>query len=323
MITKNNFLGMDGFYWWTGVVESRMDPLNLGRVQVRIFGWHTDNLKLIPSKDLPWAYPILPTNGSDVIKSPKEGSYLMGFFFDGPSGQFPGYLGIMPGIPIANPDQSKGFSDQRTSAQLSTSPKPFGGTASLYPNQLNEPNTSRLYRNENIDKTIIQREKTAVISGISTASGGNWSQPAPAYNTVPPYNRVLETESGHVMEFDDTLNAERVHVAHRTGTYTEMRPDGSKVTRVVADNYEIVSGSDWVNIIGDCNITVNGNASLKVGGKVVASASEFDLTGTFNLTGNLNVTGKITATGDVIGNSISLDNHTHTDPQGGNTGKPQ
>ena len=38
MITKNNFLGMDGFYWWLGVVENRNDPLKIGRVQVRIFG---------------------------------------------------------------------------------------------------------------------------------------------------------------------------------------------------------------------------------------------------------------------------------------------
>lgn len=43
----------------------------------------------------------------------------------------------------------------------------------------------------------------------------------------------------------------------------------------------------------------------------------------WNVVGDLNVTGKITASGDVVGNGISLDTHTHSDPQGGNVGQPQ
>jgi hypothetical protein len=41
----NNFIGKDGFHWWLGVVEDRTDPLGLGRVRVRMFGHHTDNLE--------------------------------------------------------------------------------------------------------------------------------------------------------------------------------------------------------------------------------------------------------------------------------------
>ena len=126
MITKNGMLGMDGFYWWLGVVENRNDPLKIGRVQVRIFGWHTPDLKLIPSKDLPWAHPILPGNNADDFKTPKEGAYIFGFFFDGPSGQFPGYLGVMPGIPMSAALQTEtpqaGFQDVRTPAQLASAP---------------------------------------------------------------------------------------------------------------------------------------------------------------------------------------------------------
>ena len=53
----NNFIGKDGFYWWMGVVESRDDPANLGRCQVRIFGHHSDNMNEIPTDDLAWALP--------------------------------------------------------------------------------------------------------------------------------------------------------------------------------------------------------------------------------------------------------------------------
>ena len=32
---ENYFMGMDGFVWFTGVVEDRNDPSKLGRVKVR------------------------------------------------------------------------------------------------------------------------------------------------------------------------------------------------------------------------------------------------------------------------------------------------
>ena len=41
MITTD-FMGRDGFTWFTGVVEDRADPLKLGRVRVRQLGYHTD-----------------------------------------------------------------------------------------------------------------------------------------------------------------------------------------------------------------------------------------------------------------------------------------
>ena len=317
MDQSNIFTGMNGYTWWIGVVENRNDPLNLCRCQIRIFGWHTDNKNLIPTADLPWAQPILPINNSNSSKSPLEGDWVMGFFFDGTSGQVPVYWGVLPGIPVPytnNPQ--KGFADPRTDAELANAPKPYGESAQRYPKNVGEPTTSRLYRNENISNTLIGRRNASLTKDIATADGNAWSEPKSSYAAIPPYNDVKETESGHVMEFDDTPNAERINIAHRTGTYVEMRPDGSKVTKVVGKNYEIVIGDEFVNIQGTCNITVSGNVNLKTSGEVNAIASAF------NLTGPVNVNGTITATGDVIGGGISLDNHTHSDPQGGSTGAP-
>ena len=39
--------------WWSGVVEDRDDPEKLGRCRVRIFGWHTDDVQLLPTNVLP------------------------------------------------------------------------------------------------------------------------------------------------------------------------------------------------------------------------------------------------------------------------------
>ena len=39
---SGDFAGKNGFIWWIGVVEDRVDPLKLGRCRVRCFGWHTE-----------------------------------------------------------------------------------------------------------------------------------------------------------------------------------------------------------------------------------------------------------------------------------------
>lgn len=91
----------DGFNWWIGVVEDRMDPEKLGRCRVRIFGYHTDSRDLLPVKDLPWAIPIQPITsaatsgvGSSPL-GPVTGTWVMGFFLDGEDMQQPAMLGTI------------------------------------------------------------------------------------------------------------------------------------------------------------------------------------------------------------------------------------
>jgi hypothetical protein len=122
----NNFIGKDGFNWWVGVVENRMDPLQLGRCQVRIFGHHTENKQLLPTEDLPWAQASLPTNSSQLFSAPKEGEYVTGFFADGQSSQAPIMTGVLPGLKPSTGGDS-GFQDPRTPEQIAAAPKPPDG----------------------------------------------------------------------------------------------------------------------------------------------------------------------------------------------------
>ena len=46
-----DFMGMDGFLWFAGVVEDREDPEKAGRVRVRCIGLHTDDLNSLPTED--------------------------------------------------------------------------------------------------------------------------------------------------------------------------------------------------------------------------------------------------------------------------------
>ena len=97
-MSDSDFAGKNGFIWWVGIVEDRGDPLKVGRVRVRIIGWHTDNKSELPTDKLPWAQILLPTNGAALIAGPKEGEWVMGYFLDGSEGQQPVVMGVFPGI---------------------------------------------------------------------------------------------------------------------------------------------------------------------------------------------------------------------------------
>lgn len=292
-----NRLGHDNFIWWLGVVEDRQDPLNLGRCRVRIFGSHTENLNEIPTDDLPWAQTIVPVNQALVTGSPMEGDYVFGFFFDGLNSQSPCILGVLPGIPQQFSSASKGFMDNRTADQLTKSPKKpvingsnwSEGEASLNPTVVGEPTTSRLSRNEKLENTLIGYRKETLDENVPTSTGASWSEPTTEYKATAPFNRVLETESGHIMEFDDTPEGERINLTHRKGTFFEIYPDGSKVTKVVGKDYEIILSDKNVHVKGVCNITVDGDANLYVKGGVVEKVDGDYL---LNVTGDIAINGK-------------------------------
>jgi hypothetical protein len=54
------------FLWFLGVVESRMDPEQIGRLRVRIYGHHSDDTQQIATDDLVWAAVMQPTTSSGV-----------------------------------------------------------------------------------------------------------------------------------------------------------------------------------------------------------------------------------------------------------------
>lgn len=277
---KKDFAGKAGFIWWTGIVEDRIDPLKLGRCRIRCVGWHSDDKSHLPTEMLPWAIPAYPSNHTQTY-APKEGDMAFGFFIDGENGQFPVLVGIYPNIPLKAANIQEAFSDPRTDAQLKNAPrtpksknykKDGSGIeitekdkAELYPRELDEPTTSRIARNEPeyITKTYIQERKDNVVKGIKTVNS-SWDEPTTKYNAKYPYNNVMETESGHIVEYDDTPGAERIHQAHRNGSFEELYPNGDKVEKITRSNYQIIMKDDHVYIMGKCNITVQGDAEVYV-----------------------------------------------------------
>jgi hypothetical protein len=318
-MSQNDFAGTGQFVWWIGFIENRNDPLKLGRVKVRCVGWHADNKMQLPTDALPWAQVSLPTNGVNTY-SPKEGEMVFGFFMDGPMAQEPIVLGVFPSIPLKAANIQEAFSDPRTAAQLATAPRApelktynTDGTgieiaeksqANNYPLNLDEPTTSRLARNDSdtIAKTFIQERKDNKVEDVPTATS-TWNEPETKYGAVYPYNNVMETESGHIVEYDDTPGKERIHIAHRNGSFTEWYPDGDRVEKITKDKYSIVMKDDNVYIMGDCNITVQGNAEVYVKENAFVKVDKnVEMTVGENVTADIG--GDVTAT---VGGSFSMD----------------
>ena len=139
---ENYFMGMDGFVWFTGVVEDRNDPSKLGRVKVRCLGLHTESLVDIPTKDLPWAHIMQSTNNPSMQglgNTPSflvEGSWVVGFFLDAVEKQQPLIIGSLPGKPTSVADASQGFNDPNAK---------YPSEKITHSNHsINEPDTNRL-----------------------------------------------------------------------------------------------------------------------------------------------------------------------------------
>ena len=178
-----------------------------------------------------------------------------------------------------------------------------------------EQTIPRLARGDARNTIVTLKEENRRLNVPIALSSETWSQPHSSYGAKYPYNNVRETESGHVIEVDDTPNFERIHTYHRKGTFTEIDASGTEVHRIVGDHYTIVDRNGFVSIEGDANVTVAGNvniycrsdaniqvegsAEMQVGGSMnVGVAKDFNLAcqgnismwanGTFNLQSKVN-----------------------------------
>lgn len=97
------------------------------------------------------------------------------------------------------------------------------------------------------------------VGGIRSegSEGPKWDERKTEYNARYPFNHVRQSECGHTWECDDTPGAERITEFHKSGTHYELFPDGSKVERIVRDNYKVVLKDDHVQVDGNAYVTID------------------------------------------------------------------
>lgn len=88
-----------------------------------------------------------------------------------------------------------------------------------------------------------QGEPTLKSEARIKGPAGTTIEPESKYKAEYPYNNTMTTRSGHLVEFDDTPGAERVHIYHKSGSYIEILPDGTIVTKSVKDHIQLAFGN--------------------------------------------------------------------------------
>lgn len=125
-----------------------------------------------------------------------------------------------------------------------------------------EPDTNRLTRGV-IEGTVVQSKDSARVVGVPKAiTGQTWDQPEAPFGAMYPFNKVMETESGHIQEWDDTPGQERIHTYHRSGTFTEVDANGTQVNFIVGDSFTLMERNGCIRVAGECNITVDGDTNI-------------------------------------------------------------
>jgi hypothetical protein len=231
-----------------GIVENIFDPSKLGRAQVRVYGVHSHDKQQIPTESLAWSLAMGPVTSPGISGVGHsmfllQGSWVIGTFTDEDFQDFliMGTLPTMSGVEFGN--AQFGFTDPN----------------SEYPRNLNEEDNNLRVRG-NPDPNDYE------VQGVY--------QPRSAYAPQYPHNHVYESESGHIKEYDDTPGATRIRERHNSGTYYEVQPGGSKIERVVADNYELILGDDTIEVKGNVNIIVSEDVNLSCAGNVTANVGK-------------------------------------------------
>jgi len=157
----------------------------------------------------------------------------------------------------------------------------------IYPKYKDEPDVNRLaVANEDLEHLSLTLRKATRITGVATADfnafgnadgsavaasdGDTFDQPEVPYNASYPKNNVYESESGHIMEYDDTSGSERIHQRHRTGTSYEVDASGNKVEIIKGESYRLLSNKEQVQIQGQSDISIDGRHKLYINKSGVA-----------------------------------------------------
>jgi len=300
-MSENYFMGLDGFVWFTGVVEDRNDPDALGRVRVRCLGFHTEDLNDIPTADLPWAtvmHPVTDPSMQGLGNTPSflvEGSWVVGFFSDAREKQQPIIMGSLPGIPKNRPDYTKGFNDPRSklSDQIdyvgdpSYGPYPVDGRQYKMPSghELGISDTNRLAQgqesedhNSLIDRRYNRQTDIPIATQpyLSTVSDEAVNETRTTFDEPHPKN-ILEDADPYPSAqypFNHVFESESGHITELDdtpgGERTYRQHSSGTYEEVVANGNKTVKviGDNYELIMGGSNVYVSGAVNLTIGGDV-------------------------------------------------------
>ena len=224
----------DNTRWFMARVIDAAPPAGLeGRVRVRIFGIHSDNVNDIPQADLPWAQVMNPSNsygvsGLGVNTMIQANALVFGVFLDGVNSQLPLVLGSLPQIEYPTSVQAESRQDIASN--------PFAYDFFQSNSQVQDP---KFYGSQNtgaesaanvarffIDNGMTAKQGASVagvlqsISGLSpTNTGGIAGYPidTPRYARFQAYcSRLKPQKDTQSMDVQLMFVMHELHTSHKT-----------------------------------------------------------------------------------------------------------
>jgi hypothetical protein len=188
---------------WIGIVRNVMDPQQSGRVQVRIFGRHDDEVN-IPDHDLPWAQVSQPVTSAAIGRigtapvGPVVGTRVHGYWLDRDF-QLPMILGALGRAGEEIPGQTQGGAPAVNTAvgsiPAATQGSPTNAYTVLSPERINISSVnSGAVSIENVSRTEGVVVTQAVEQGMVYSSAPTTAAADPsASNILAIFNQVDPT----------------------------------------------------------------------------------------------------------------------------------
>jgi len=237
-------------------VSNNQDPERRGRIKV-------ENVELYGAGESPWALPCMPFYGGRDC----------GFFSVPPVGSVV-WIECEEGL-TSYPIYSGGYFDLVTDGHLSD-----GSDLEQSDAFQREPSSVPAHGRGHFDGSDYGALK------------GRYGVPTSSFEGEYGEVTILQTKTGHRLEFDDTDGGERIQLHHANGAHIEILPDGSinivteskVLTRskhrkeVVIDNRVEEVGSHTETVDGNYTSQILGTKQVDVSGPVVSSSDSLQAT---------------------------------------------
>jgi hypothetical protein len=90
-------------------------------------------------------------------------------------------------------------------------------------------------------------------------------------------NHVINTEAGHKIEIDNSPGDRRIHVYHASGTFIEIQDNGLRVSKIVDNDYEYITGNKTDVVHKDFFVHIDGDYLLRVMKKLKIEAGDIEI----------------------------------------------
>lgn len=135
-----------------------------------------------------------------------------------------------------------------------------------YYNYRGQPSTNQAARGLNANMQQVNGARTAAkpTGGFPIAGDtGTFGEPESSFAPQYPYNTTYGTQSGHLIEFDDTPGSERIRIAHRSGSEVVYSAKGTVVNKTLGNSYHIVHSNEFHGVSGKFLVTATDDILLR------------------------------------------------------------